>query len=87
MDFIKDKKNAPIVIAAFVLAIGGAIGSCVHFMSGPPPIVPMVAPIGSPLIKPPGDESPSFGPVGAQDHGPGGFIKPYTGGSAAPQSH
>jgi len=87
MDFLKDKKNSPIVIAVFVLAMGGAIGSCIHFMSGPPAIVPMVAPIGSPLIKPPGDESPALGPVGAQDKGPGGFIRPYTGGgTAAPQS-
>jgi hypothetical protein len=32
MDFLNDKKNSAILILVSILLIGGAIGSCVHFM-------------------------------------------------------
>ena len=61
MDILNDKKNATVVVVIAVLAIGGATLSCIHFLSGPPPIPRIVAPsgsepqnIGTDLIRPPG---------------------------------
>jgi hypothetical protein len=35
VDFLSDRKNLPIVILVVVLAIGGAVASCLYFFAGP----------------------------------------------------
>jgi len=64
MDFLNDKKNAPILIVIAVLALGGAVGSCVHFLSGPPAPPPLVAPTGQVVIRPGYSMAPGAAPAG-----------------------
>jgi len=76
MDFLNDKKYAPLVIAVLVLALGGAVFSCVHFM-GVQIALPS-APPKPPTTRDPG--KPRFAPGST----PGQYVKLSGPGSEAP---